>query len=119
MSMLDKFKAMFGKPYESIGVARARELLESGAVLVDVRSAAEFRSGHASVAQHCELSKVPSQATRIVRGRPVVFVCHSGMRSASAARMFAPNAQAPVASLRGGMIAWERAGGRVVTGRRR
>ncbi len=115
MSLLEKVKARFAKPYETVDVRRARELLEAGAVLVDVRSAA----GHAPVAQHCELSQVPTRAARIVRNRPVVFVCHSGMRSASAARMFAPEAQAPVASLRGGMIAWERAGERVVRGGRR
>ncbi|WP_048774084.1 rhodanese-like domain-containing protein [Rhodococcus ruber] len=119
MSLLEKVKARFAKPYETVDVRRARELLEDGAVLVDVRSAAEYRSGHAPVAQHCELSQVPTRAARIVRNRPVVFVCHSGMRSASAARMFAPEAQAPVASLRGGMIAWERAGERVVRGGRR
>ncbi|MGX7731787.1 rhodanese-like domain-containing protein [Rhodococcus sp. 2H158] len=119
MSLLEKIKARFGKPYETVDVGRARELLDGGAVLVDVRSAAEYRSGHAAVAQHCELSQVPTRAARIVRNRPVVFVCHSGMRSASAARMFAPAAQAPVASLRGGMIAWERAGERVVKGGRR
>lgn len=119
MSLLEKIKAVFGKPYESVNVARARELLENGAVLVDVRSAAEFRAGHASIAQHCDLDQVPTRAARIVRDRPVVFVCHSGMRSASAARMFATGAVAPGASLRGGMTAWKRAGGRVVTGRHR
>ncbi|HVN54825.1 MAG TPA: rhodanese-like domain-containing protein [Anaerolineaceae bacterium] len=39
----------------------------------------------------------------------IIFVCHSGNRSTSAARLLA-NAGYRVVDLRGGLIAWSRAG---------
>ena len=103
---------LFGSTYETVDVARARELLDGGAVLVDVRTAQEYRAGHATAARHIPLDAIGTRQRELSKDRPVVTVCRSGARSANAARRLATAYQA--ASLRGGMTAWQRAGERVV-----
>lgn len=50
---------LFGSTYETVDVARARELLDSGAVLVDVRTTQEYRTGHAPAARHIPWTPSP------------------------------------------------------------
>lgn len=104
---------LFGSTYETVDVARARELLDSGAALVDVRTTQEHRTGHAPADRHIPLDANAARQRELSKDRPVVTVCRSGARSANAARQLA-GAGYQVASLRGGMTAWQRAGERVV-----
>lgn len=91
--------------------AQAAEESEAGAVLlVDVRSSTEFTGGHAPAARHVPLESLSSQLPSLSsEERPVAFICHSGMRSASAARQ-GRKAGLDARNVRGGMIAWQRAG---------
>ncbi|MFF0903539.1 UNVERIFIED_CONTAM: rhodanese-like domain-containing protein [Kocuria sp. CPCC 205316] len=91
----------------------ARELLGSGAVLVDVRTTQEYRAGHAPAARHIPLDAIATRQRELSEDRLVVTVCRSGARSANAARQLA-GAGYQVTGLRGGMTAWQRAGERVV-----
>ena len=52
MGLIDALKKTFSKPYKTISVAQAKELLGSGASLIDVRSAQEWRTGRAPQARH-------------------------------------------------------------------
>ena len=62
------------------------EMLANGAVIVDVRSKAEFQQGHAKGAQHIPLEAVKSQASKLKKaGKPIVTCCASGRRSGIAA----------------------------------
>lgn len=98
-------------PAAAAAGARAGELL-----LVDVRDAAEFRSGHADGALHVPLEQVGAKLDQLRRdGRAIAFVCRSGMRSAVATRT-AQAAGLEAQNVRGGMLAWERAGLPVTTG---
>ena len=45
MGLISLLKKAFSKPYKTISVAEAQGLLSSGAALIDVRSAQEWRSG--------------------------------------------------------------------------
>ena len=109
MGLISSLKKAFSKPYKTVSVAEAKELLSSGAALIDVRSAQEWRSGHAPQAQHVPLDKLQTSTAEIPNTRPVIAMCQSGVRSASAARLLAT--QGFVAySLRGGMGAWRQAG---------
>jgi rhodanese-related sulfurtransferase len=110
---MDILGRLFGSSYETVDVARARELLDSGAVFVDVRTTQEYRAGHAPAARHIPLDAVAGRQRELSKDRPVVTVCRSGARSATAARQLA-EAGYQVSSLRGGMTAWQRAGERVV-----
>ena len=89
MGLLDSFKKAFSKPYKTISVAQAKELLGSGATLIDVRSAQEWRTGRAPQAKHVPLDRLQTSTAGIQKARPVIAVCASGVRSASAARLLA------------------------------
>lgn len=73
------------KPKNAIDFA---ELVQKGAVIIDVRSAAEYNSGHIAGSVNIELAKINAAATFIQqKNKPVITVCYSGNRSAIALQM--------------------------------
>lgn len=109
MGLIDSLKKAFSKPYKTVSVAQARELLGSGATLIDVRSAQEWRTGRAPQARHVPLDRLQGSTAGIQKSRPVITVCASGVRSASAVRLLAAKGY-DAYSVRGGMAAWRQAG---------
>ncbi|MCO4276036.1 rhodanese-like domain-containing protein [Pseudarthrobacter sp. HLT3-5] len=109
MGLISSLKKAFSKPYKTISVAEAKDLLSSGASLIDVRSAQEWRSGRAPQAKRVPLDRLQTSTSGINKNRPVIAMCQSGVRSASAARLLATQGY-EVYSLRGGMSAWRQAG---------
>lgn len=109
MGLIDSLKKAFSKPYKTVSVAEAKDLLSSGAVLIDVRSAQEWRTGRAPQAKHLPLDRLQTSTAGINRNKPVIAICASGVRSASAARALAAQGYKAY-SLRGGMAAWRAAG---------
>lgn len=87
----------------------ARELVDEGAILLDVREPFEFHSEHAPDARLVPLSALPSAVADLEQDRKVVVVCRSGNRSASATR-FLKRQGIDAVNLTGGMIAWVNAG---------
>jgi phage shock protein E len=61
----------------------ASEFLRNGAMLIDVRSADEFESGHIMQASNIPLDKVEMMALSVIRDRNKVLLlhCSSGVRS--------------------------------------
>lgn len=98
----------------TVDVREAQELLADGAALLDVRRADEWRAGHAPGAVHIPLDQLPARTGEIPADRRVVAVCRSGARSGRATR-FLQRAGLDVVNLAGGMQAWARTGGQVVT----
>ncbi len=86
-------------------------------VLIDVRSDAEWRAGHAPAARHIPLGSISQRMAQIPQDRPVVVLCASGNRSAMAAVTLAKNGFGPVYNFTGGMGAWQAAGLPVKAGR--
>lgn len=64
---------------------KAKELVDSGAQLVDVRSPAEFASGALPGAINLPVQSLGGSLAQLSKDRPVVVYCASGMRSARAA----------------------------------
>lgn len=66
-----------------ISVATATQYLRDGAVVVDVRTPAEFNSGHLRGAINVPLEEMTKEASRKLRDREKVLLlhCQSGMRS--------------------------------------
>ena len=96
----------------SVRADRALALLADGAVLVDVREPAEWRTGHAPRARHIPLDRLERETRRLPQDTPVVVMCASGMRSrGAAAQLRAAGYRAT--SLSGGLAAWRAAGGPV------
>lgn len=65
-----------------------KTLLSQGAVVVDVRSPGEFRSGHIKGAINIPLDEVKSRAVELKKkNKPVITCCRSGNRSGMAKSM--------------------------------
>lgn len=96
----------------AIHADRALELVREGASLVDVREKHEWKAGHAREAIHIPLGALQTSTGRIPKGRPVVVVCASGARSRQAAQLLR-TVGLEATSLKGGMRAWQGAGGSV------
>ena len=61
------------------------EKLSEGAIIIDVRTPAEFNGGHVKGSKNIPLNKVNSQINKIQKwNKPVIACCTSGMRSGSA-----------------------------------
>ncbi|MBI1782621.1 MAG: rhodanese-like domain-containing protein, partial [Sphingobacteriales bacterium] len=59
--------------------------LESGAIIIDVRTVQEFGSGHFPGSKNIPLHLLPTKLGEIKKWKkPVVVVCASGMRSGQA-----------------------------------
>lgn len=67
------------------GNGAIKEALRKGAVIIDVRTAAEFDRGHIADALNIPVDRVSTFSERIKSmNRPVIFCCDSGARSSIA-----------------------------------
>jgi rhodanese-related sulfurtransferase len=87
-------------------------------LLLDVRQPGEVdeRLGRIAAAQLLPLDALKSRLADLPRERPVVTVCHAGMRSAQATVLLKQGGFTRVANLRGGMLLWHQLGLPVVHG---
>jgi rhodanese-related sulfurtransferase len=92
-----------------ISPADAKQLIDSGAQLVDVRTDAEYEAGHIPGSQHIQLADVQLEAAALEREEPVVIYCRTGDRSGLAADAFAASGW-DAHSIEGGLEAWNEAG---------
>lgn len=81
------------------------------AVIIDVRTADEFGSGHIPNARHIPLADLERRAPEIAKsGKPVILCCATGARSAAATDTLQKAGIESVFNLTGGMQAWQQAG---------
>lgn len=68
--------------------AQARQLVQAGARLVDVRTPAEFAAGHIDGAVNIPLQDLQRRMSELApRERPIVLYCRSGNRSGRASHL--------------------------------
>lgn len=99
-----------------ISPAKAKELIDRGAVLVDIRESDEHARSRIPAARHAPLSRLD----RLEFGsdpRAVIFHCRSGNRTASNAARLAQCTDWEAFILDGGIDAWKNAGLPVVENR--
>lgn len=97
---------MVFKRLGQISPAKARELVQSGAKLVDVRSAAEFASGHLPGAVNVPVGELGARIKSLgEKDQPVIVYCASGSRSALARSVLKGQGFAQVFNL-GAMSRW-------------
>lgn len=103
-----------------ISPAEAKRLLSQGAVLVDIREADEHAREQVTGAHHLPLSKLDEADLALHEGKPVVFHCRSGARTAAHAARLAGKVGGACDAfiIDGGLDAWKKAGLPVVTNRR-
>jgi len=62
------------------------EYLKEGAVVIDVRTVEEYKSGHVNGSKNIVLNTIPGKITEIkAMNKKVIAVCRSGARSGQAA----------------------------------
>jgi phage shock protein E len=71
-----------------VSAKSARDLLKNGALLIDVRTAAEFSSGHLQDANNIPLDEIETALPLRVKDKSQALLlhCQSGMRSGAAKR---------------------------------
>jgi rhodanese-related sulfurtransferase len=89
--------------------AEAREMLDAGAQLVDVRADHEWEAGHLPGATHIELPQIAARADEIDKDRPVIIYCRGDNRSDMAAAALA-EAGYDAMKLAEGATGWEEEG---------
>ncbi len=100
-----------------IDSAHAMTLLtEAGSrfLLVDVRTREEFEADHAPLARHIPVDELPHRHGELGQSSHLVFVCHSGGRSAAAGEFMTSIGGTHIYNVAGGMSQWT--GPRVVAG---
>jgi hydroxyacylglutathione hydrolase len=79
------------------------------ALVLDVREPEEFAHRHMPGAINLPQAELASQLDTVPRDRPLLLMCHSGIRSLRAAQFLRQSGFDRVANVRGGIQAWQRA----------
>jgi len=66
-----------------------KAMISEGGIIIDVRSQAEFYSGHIENSINIPLGELPSKLDQFKdKDQPIITCCASGMRSAGASKIF-------------------------------
>ncbi|UTY56113.1 rhodanese family protein [Massilia sp. erpn] len=91
--------------------AAARQQLEQGALLIDIRAADEHARERIAQARHLPLEKLlAGTADALPPGQSVIFHCRSGQRTRQQAAALAACAPGTAYVLEGGLDGWKQAG---------
>ena len=99
---------------EHISAAEAIELAAGESVLLDVREPWEWELGHAPNARLVPLSRFEELSGELPEDATLLVICHSGQRSLQATDAL-ERAGYNAINVDGGMLAWQAAGGDVVS----
>lgn len=61
-----------------------KQLIKDGAVILDVRTKAEYQQGHIRGSINIPLQSLDNNLSKLNKDKPVITCCASGMRSGSA-----------------------------------
>jgi hydroxyacylglutathione hydrolase len=93
-----------------VAPADVAKRLAEGAVVVDVRSTAEWRSGHVAGSLHVPLGRLVGHMADKPRSQPVLLICETGSRSAIGASLLTAAGFTDVTNVTGGFVDWRREG---------
>lgn len=97
-------------PLTPIDPEGARRLLAGGALLIDIRSAAEYRREHIAAARRISPEELAGARTALAGAPAVIFHCLSGLRTTGCAATLAGGVDCDAYVLAGGLAAWKKAG---------
>jgi rhodanese-related sulfurtransferase len=75
---------MFGLFGKSKNEEKLRQMVAAGALLVDVRTPEEFKSGSVNGALNIPLNDIQSKASQLKNEKGIILFCRSGSRSGMA-----------------------------------
>jgi len=85
------FSIIFTKRKTSPPKSDLKEMLDKGALLIDVRSRGEFAGGHAKGSKNIPLNELVNSLQQLDKEQNIVVVCASGMRSSQAVSFLKQN----------------------------
>lgn len=68
-----------------------QELMQQGAIILDVRTKNEFQSGHIRGSVNIPVQVLGNNLSKLKKDKPIITCCASGMRSASAKSILTSN----------------------------
>jgi rhodanese-related sulfurtransferase len=80
--MLSLIRTLFGGKNNEL-----ETWIRDGALIVDVRTPGEYKSGHVKGSINMPLDKLGTSMGKLKKDQPIVTCCASGMRSANAQRI--------------------------------
>jgi rhodanese-related sulfurtransferase len=97
-----------GQGSAGVSPTQTIQLMNKGALVIDVRANEVFAAGHIGEARNIAAADLPNQADTLKRykDKPVVLCCDTGAISGGAVRRLAALGFTQVANLRGGLNAW-------------
>ena len=93
-----------GTSYETIDSNVAMELIENDAIVIDVRTADEYNTGHIKDSINIPVENISS--VNYDKETVIIVYCASGMRSSNAAKTLVDLGYTNVYNLDGGLINW-------------
>ena len=78
---------IFSNLFKTNATTELKEKIANGALLLDVRTKAEFAGGHAEGSKNIPLDQLSGNISKLDKSKPIVAVCASGMRSGSAVNL--------------------------------
>jgi rhodanese-related sulfurtransferase len=94
---------------QKVSLLQATQLINQGkTVIVDVRDAAEFATGHIRDSKNIPLNELSQRINELdkFKSKSVIVLCQSGVRSSKAAMQLKKAGFNEVFSLNGGLAAW-------------
>lgn len=95
----------------TLSTLQATQLLNKGKTLIlDVRSADEFKAGHLRQARNIPLNELPARIDDLNKSTPVLVVCQTDTRAGRGASQLRRAGFSEVYVLEGGFVAWKSQG---------
>jgi rhodanese-related sulfurtransferase len=95
----------------TLDTLRATRLInDSGAVVLDVRGADEYASGHLPNSRNIPVGDLDKRMAELPANKPIIVVCASGSRAGRAAAALRKSGRSDVFCLDGGISGWQQAG---------
>ena len=95
---------------QEIAMEEAQEIWRSkAAIVIDVRTPAEYKQGHVPGAILIPLNELANRQSEVPKDKKVLLICRSGSRSAQANAMLQRQGFTNTYSVKGGMLDWREA----------
>lgn len=89
-----------------VDVVTAAQMLRDGALLIDVREPAEVAICSIPGSRHIPMRQIPGLAADLPADRPLLVLCHVGVRSRSVTHFLRDHGRPNVSNIAGGIEAW-------------
>lgn len=92
---------------KQVSVEETNEAVKNGNVqFIDVRTAAEYESGHAPKSLNLPLNNLEAELAKLDKDKPVYLICQTGRRSQIGAEILQKADFKELYNVRGGTVAW-------------